>query len=161
MSELKIQFTTPELDRAATALEDIAEAIIDPRFRAQPRIKFTKIQIDPYIQLGGDLMAITITDSQQFDLAAQGVDKKGKPTSLDGAIAFTSSDPAILTVTPLTDTSATVVAVGELGVAQITATGDADLGAGVVAVLGVLDVTVVAGPAVNIAINPGVPTEQP
>lgn len=110
-------------------------------------------------------MAITITDSQQFTLAAQGVDKKGKVTSVDGAVSFASSDP-VLVVTPIDNLSANIV-VGDVSAvtlpfnAQITATGDADLGAGVVPVTGVLDVTIVAGQAVNLVLTPGAPTEQP
>ena|SRR5215475_3795122 len=130
------------------------------------RIQFTSIQLDRFTKIEGDLMAITITDSQQFVLAAQGVDKKGKPTELDGAVAFISSDPNLLVATPIDNLSATITVGPLTGVtlpvtAQITAEGDADLGAGVVPVLGVLDVTIVAGQAVNISLTPGTPTETP
>src|SRR5262249_32775936 len=103
---------------------------------------------------------VTITDTQKFSLTVQGVDAKGNPTGLDGAVSFTSSDPAILSVTSTGDLSADVVAVGPLGTAQIVGSGDADLGSGVVPVTGILDVTVIAGQAVNIAIAPGPVAEQ-
>src|SRR5215475_7191268 len=76
--------------------------------RRKGRIQFTSVQLDRYTIIKGDIMAITITDSQQFDLAAQGVDKKGKPTALDGAVAFVSSDANILVATPTSDLSATI-----------------------------------------------------
>lgn len=161
MSELKITLTTPELDRTATALEDIADAIIDPRFRGIPRIKIIKVQLDPYTFVEGDIAMITITDSQQFTITAQPVDRKGNLAPVDGPLTFTSSDPALLTVTPIDATSASVVAVGPLGAAQVVVTGDADLGAGVVPITGIEDVTIIAGQAVNLAVSSSAPTEQP
>src|SRR5215813_9890310 len=81
--------------------------------RRKGRIQFTSVQLDRFTIIKGDIMAITITDSQQFVLAAQGVDKKGRPTALDGAVAFTSSDENLLVVTPIDNLSATI-AVGPL-----------------------------------------------
>lgn len=161
MSELKIQFTAPELERTATALEDIAEAFIDPRFRAQPRIKFTRIEFDPYHIVEGDINMVTMTDSQEFIITASPVDKRGNPAQVDGPLTFTPSDAALLTVTVINATSARVTAVGPTGTAQVVVGGDADLGAGVVPITGIEDVTIIAGQAVNLAVSSSAPTEQP
>src|SRR5215831_6045589 len=105
-----------------------------PKHQAR-RVQFFSVQLDRFTIIEGDIMAIMITDTQQFTLTAQGVDKKGKPAPLDGAVSFVASDANLLTSVPVTDLS-TTIGVGPLtGVtlpvtAQVTATGDADLGAG-------------------------------
>ena len=124
-----------------------------------PSIQFRRLQIDG-ATITGDIKMVTITDSQKFSITAGGIDAKGNPTTLDGAITFTSSDPALLTVTSTGNLSADVVAVGPLGNAQVLANGDADLGAGVVPVTGILDVVIIAGQAVNIAIAAGAVSDQ-
>lgn len=143
------------------SLERLADAYIDPRFRAAPRIKIIRNQIDQYIFIEGDITMITITDSQEFVVSGQPVDKKGNPAQVDGPLTFTSSDPTLLIVTPIDATSARCTAVGPLGDAQVVITGDADLGAGVVPITGIEDVHIIAGAAVNLAVSSSAPTEQP
>lgn len=143
------------------SLDRLVDAFIDPRFRAAPRIKITRNQLDPYTFIEGDLTMITITDSQQFIISAQPVDKKGNPAQVDGPLNFVSSDPALLAVTAIDAFSANCVAVGPLGAAQVVVTGDADLGAGVVPITGIEDVVIIAGAAVNLGVTSGAPTEQP
>jgi hypothetical protein len=132
------------------------------RKTAMPRLVFRRIRIiNEELKLKGDLSVITITNAQMFALQAQGVDRKGKPAKIDGSIIFTSSDESLLTVTPGDDgVSAVITAVGDLGVAQIVAKGDADLSGGTVEVMGILDVEIVASQAVNIVISPGAIEEQ-
>lgn len=104
---------------------------------------------------------LVLTDTQQCDLTLQPVDKKGQPAAIDGTPSWSSSNEAVVAVAVSANgLSATLVA-GILGTAQINVTADADLGAGVVAVTGTLDVQVVAGQAVAVALTPGIPTEQP
>ena len=105
-------------------------------------------------------MAITITASQFFTAAVSAVDARGNPATLDGPPTWTVSDPALLALTVETDGSARVAAVGPTGNAQLTVTADADLGEGVRALSGLLDVTVAPGEAVALTITPSVPQEQ-
>lgn len=111
---------------------------------------------------GKFLMALILTDSQQVQLSVAFADKKGNPAKVDGAPAWSVSDPAILTVTAAPDgLSAVVAAVGPIGTAQVSLKADADLGAGVKEVIGTLDIGVVAGEAVSAVLTGGAPTEQP
>lgn len=106
-------------------------------------------------------MALTITATQKFTAAVSFVDAKGNPALVEGAPVFAASDPAILTVVATADPNTVeVLAVGPVGAAQLTVTADADLGAGVVNVTGLLDVQVIAGQAVGVTIAAGVPVEQ-
>ena len=108
------------------------------------------------------IMALTITDTQTDTLTIQPQERRGNPASLDGAPTWTSSDPAMLSVTPSADgMSAEVSAVGPLGTATVTVTADADLTEGRAELTGTLDVTIVAGTASQITMTPGTPTEQP
>ena len=107
------------------------------------------------------ITTMNLQDSQKVVLSIKPVDKKGNPALLDGAPVWLSSNTDLLTVAAAPDgLSATVTAVGPLGTGTISVTGDADLGAGVTEIAGTLDVTVVAGAAVTVSIEPGTPTEQ-
>ena len=125
------------------------------------RIKFVEVKFDPYTFLGGDIMDITITDNQEFELEVVAVDKKGNPAKLDGEVQWSVSDGALLIPTILSDTRVKITAAGTLGVGQVTAVGDADLGEGMKELPGVLNVTVIAGEATGLTLVPTVPTEQP
>jgi len=102
-----------------------------------------------------------LTDTQKTALAIAVVDAKGNAALIDGVPVWTSSDDAILAVTAAADgLSAVAVAVGPLGQAQVNVSADADLGAGVSAITGTLDVQVIAGAAVAVTIAAGAPEEQ-
>jgi hypothetical protein len=106
-------------------------------------------------------MAITITDSQAFTASVSAVDAKGNPALIDGAPIWTSSNPLIITVVPSANPlTARVSAVGPLGAAQVVVTADADLGAGVRTLTGILDVTILGGAAVSLSIAASTPQEQ-
>lgn len=112
-----------------------------------------------------DLMLI-LTDSQQVVLSVAFLDKKGNPAQVDGAPQWTVSDAALLSVTAAADgMSATVAAMGPTTApnasVQVSVTADVDLGAGLKPLIGTLDVSIVAGEAVQASINAGTPTEQP
>jgi hypothetical protein len=109
----------------------------------------------------GEQMALTLTSVQKAGLSVSAVDAKGNPAAVE-SVVYETSDPAIVTVTAdATDqTLATILAVGPLGNVQITVTADADIGEGVTALTGLLDVIVVAAEAVALSIAPGVPENQ-
>ena len=89
------------------------------------------------------------------------VDVKGNPAPIDGAISWASSDLTIITVNQSADgLSCEVVAAGALGHAQVNASADADLGAGVVTITGTKEIDVVASQAVAINIADVAPVDQ-
>lgn len=125
--------------------------VLDP----QPRVRFTLAMGDGFKVQGDDLM-FTLTDVQKATATITVLDAKGNPAPLDGAPSWSSSDPSVVAVEPSTDGLSVVIkAVGPLGTAQVRVDADADLGASVVPLQGVLDVEVVASQAVSIVINPG------
>jgi len=71
-------------------------------------------------------MKLTITDTQAAPVvvnASPAADAAGNTGVFNGALSYTSSDPAIITVSPSADTkSVSVQRVGPLGVATVTAT---------------------------------------
>lgn len=102
-----------------------------------------------------------LTDSQKVLLSIKPVDKKGNPAMVEGAPEWGTSDSAILEVEVAPDgMSAVLVAQGPLGHGQVTVVADADLGAGVVPITGILEVDIVGGQAVSLAIEAGAPEEQ-
>ena len=113
------------------------------------------------ITVKGDNMAITITDLQKFTASIQPISAKGNPAPVDGIPVWDVSDSALLSVQPALDgLSAVVLAVGPTGTGQLTVSADADLGAGVVTLNGVLDVTVIGSQAVALNIVTSVPEPQ-
>ena len=104
---------------------------------------------------------MTLQDDKQVIGTLKITDKKGNPAAVDGVPVWTS-DGTLLTVTPTEDgLSATIVPIGALGHAQVTATADADLGEGVEPLIGILEVDIVGGKATVITIEAGAPTDQP
>jgi len=123
------------------------------------------IEGQPSLKGKGHLM-VTLKDNQKVPLSISAVDAKGNAAPVqDGSVVFTSSDPALLTVGPDPDDAgnqlkAVATAVGPLGAAQVTVTADADLGDGVTTLTGLVDVEIVAGQAVSLAVAAGVPVDQ-
>jgi hypothetical protein len=90
------------------------------------------------------------------------VDKKGNPAKVDGVPQWLVDNPNVLALTPATDgMSCTVAAVGPLGTATVSLKADADLGIGVIDVVGAFEVEVTGGQATAVTITPGAPSEQP
>lgn len=110
-------------------------------------------------------MALILTDEQQVVLKLSPRTQRGNPATVDGMPVWSSSDPAVLTVTPIatdpTGLSALAVAVGPLGTAQVQAVADADMSSGVRTLTAVLDVEVKAAEAVSLDITADAPTVQP
>ncbi|WP_338821691.1 hypothetical protein [Bradyrhizobium septentrionale] len=78
------------------------------------------------------------------------VDAKGNPATIDGDVRWESSDASIIAV-DVDQTDSTICAavpVGSIGLVQITATCDADLGDGVRELITLCDIEVVGGEAV-------------
>ena len=104
------------------------------------------------------MATLVLTDAQKVALSVTFLDAAGNPASVDGAPVWGSSDPTIVLVEAATDgLSAVATAVGPLGSAQVNVTADADLGAGVESITGLLDVNVVGDKAVTVAIAAGTP----
>lgn len=112
--------------------------------------------IDGFTISGAGDMTYTLPDDKMVDVKITYVDSHGHPASVDGAVAWTSSDDQIVTVvaTDGDNTQARITPGANLGQAQITATVDADLGEGVRELITTLDVTVVGGEAVTGTIEP-------
>lgn len=106
-------------------------------------------------------MQLQLTDSQDCDLAVSVKDRKGNPASVQDP-TWASSDSGVLAlqVDPSDPLKATISAVGPTGAALVTFQGDADLGEGVMPIVGTLDVVVIAGQATVIEIAAGAPREQ-
>lgn len=91
----------------------------------------------------------TLPNDKTASGAISYVDSKGQAAKVDGVPKWSSSDEAVLKVTAADDgLSAKVEPVGPAGTAQIKVEADADLGAGVVPILTLVDVEVVGGQAV-------------
>jgi hypothetical protein len=108
--------------------------------------------------VGDNEMAVTITDLQKVSASIQPLDARGNPAPVDGIPAWTNNSPTLLGLLVAADgLSATVSAIGPLGVGQIIVEADADLGTGVETLQGILDVTVVGSQAVTLNILTGIP----
>jgi hypothetical protein len=118
-----------------------------------------------FLLKGKEITMLELTATQKADVNLKVTTAAGRPATLDGVPVWTSSDENVATVDPSGDgMSATVRAVNaDGGVCQITASGDADLGAGVVTITGFLDVTVAPGAGGQAAVFElvaGPPSEQ-
>ena len=93
---------------------------------------------------------------KRLPLAIKPVDAKGNPAQVDGTPAWLSSDPLIAAVTPAADGLSAVVRPGaNVGTAQVSVSADADLGAGVITLTGMIEIETVSGQAVSIGIIAG------
>lgn len=121
-------------------------------------ITFTAIRDDGTIVQGATME--TLRDDQKELLTIAVTDKKGNPAALDGVPVWASSDETIAAVEPAEDgMSATVNAVRP-GSCKVTVTGDADLGEGVAPLVGIIDISVTPGSAVQIEITGSAPVDQ-
>jgi hypothetical protein len=139
------------------SIQDQLQQIID-LLTPGPAVKiiFTAHLADGTTQTGVEMF--TFRDDQQVGLTIQPVDAKGKPAPVDGLPVWASSDETIITVAAAPDGMSAVAAAVAPGVARIAVTADADMGSGVAAITGTLDVTVTPGGAISINILPGEPT---
>ena len=108
-------------------------------------------------------MALTMTVTQQAQVTIKSIkDKKGNPAKIDGTPSWATDNSEVVALTPSGDgMQCTIAAVGMIGNAMVQCTVDADLGTGVVPVIGTLDVECTAGPATVVELEPGTPSEIP
>lgn len=142
-----------------------------PGIRMVPGITFMREQVGPPPPTapanvgrldGAVIMALTLSASQQVGMSVSFLDARGNPAQVDGAPTWLVDAPAVLSLTPAPDgMSCLAAAVGPLGNARVSVRADADLGAGVVEVVGILDFTITAGQAATVQISAGTPSEQP
>ncbi len=108
----------------------------------------------------GFRMPLVLTVTQEADLAVAAQDARGNAAEVSDP-RWSSSDESVLGVVASSDgMSAIVRAAGATGNAQVVFRCDADLGEGVVELMGTLDVEVVAGQAVTVSVAAGAPREQ-
>ncbi|MFI5342823.1 MAG: hypothetical protein ACHQUC_01245 [Chlamydiales bacterium] len=107
-----------------------------------------------------DHMILKVSDSQAFTIAI--TDKFGNPAKVDGAPAWAVTDQSLGGVVADADgMSATLTPVGPVGSFKVQVTADADLGEGVVTILGEAQIDLIAGDAVSIVISPVAPAPAP
>lgn len=99
-------------------------------------------------------MAFILTADQQVSVSFTAKDKYQNDAKIDGVPVWSSSDDAIVTVTPAADgMSALVVAVGPVGTAQVSVRADADMTEGSKEIVGMLDLEILASEATVVALS--------
>lgn len=110
-------------------------------------------------------MADLNTDQQFADVKLSITDDKGRDAPVDGIPVWASSDETVVTVTPSLDGMGAVIDSVAPGVARVSVTADADLGAGIITITGVTeDINVTLAPpgqAVNVTLTLGAATDKP
>jgi len=102
--------------------------------------------------LEGDHVMAQISDVQTVGLKFVEQDGKGNPVGAPASVSFSSSNPLVVSVSQVTPggPDAVATAVGPLGTATVTASGDG--------LTAVVDITVVASAATSATIEVGTPT---
>lgn len=111
----------------------------------------------------GKRIMYTLPVDHEVKMQVSYVDSEGNPAVVDGPVQWASSDTTLasIAVDANDSTIVTVTPVGPTGQVQITATADADLGAGVKSLVTTCDISLVAGEAVAGTIVPvGAPTPK-
>lgn len=104
---------------------------------------------------------LVLKDNQKSALLVQFLSLKNNPAPVDGVPAWAVSDAALLSLSVAADgLTAVVSAVGPIGTGQVSVNADADLGAGVVPIVGLLDVQVIGGDAATVQISSAPPENQ-
>lgn len=107
--------------------------------------------------VGGKLMLL-LSNAQKVSAALDPTDQYGNPARIDGVPTWNNSDATIVQLDVAADgLTAVVTALGPLGTAQISASVDADLGAGVRPLTVTSDIQVEASEAVALGIKFGAP----
>lgn len=118
-------------------------------------------QFQRFPLLGELIMAVTMDTAQQCPVSIVVVDRKGKPVGTDGPPTWLASNTDVVALTPSADgLSCTVVAVGIPGTATVQVTADADLGSGVVNLVGTIDFEITPTQGTAIQITAGTPVDQ-
>jgi hypothetical protein len=100
--------------------------------------------------------SMIMNTTQEFDASVTFLDVLGNPAAVDGVPVWTNSNESVLGMVVGADgLSAVVSAVGIPGSGQISVQADADRGAGVTTITGVLEVEVQSADAVTVTLNTG------
>lgn len=142
---------------------DLARELWRRLFGCEPTVGF---RIGPVAEQrvfqGQEITTVFVLKAtQQVEINLAVTDRKGNPAKVDGVPNWLSSALDIVTVHQSPDGMSAVAVANQIGTAQIRVEADADLGDGVVPIVGVLDVEVLAGDAAVIVLNPGQPVDQP
>jgi hypothetical protein len=116
------------------------------------------------LTMEGSEVMYTLPVDHSVSMQVGYTDSRGNPATIDGEVAWESSDPSIIMaeVDETDSTKCRAVPVGTLGQVQITATVDADIGEGVRELITTCDIKVVGGEAVAGSIQPvGEPEQMP
>lgn len=115
--------------------------------------------IEFYSLIGGQKVRVVhmfLKVSDDLPLSVSIVDAKGNPAKVDGRPQWAVTDEALAKLEVAEDgMSAMLKPIGPIGTFQVQVKADADLGEGVKDLLGVLDIELLAGEAVAIAIAAG------
>lgn len=104
---------------------------------------------------------LILTDEQKCTVSVVFKTAKGNPAPVDGVPTWASSSPEIVEITPAADgMSAELTTPGGLGTAQISVKADADLGADVRDITGLLDVEVKSAGAAIVEIIAAAPVND-
>jgi len=105
-------------------------------------------------------MAFEMSVAQQTTVTAKFTDKFGNPAAVDGVPEWVS-DNNLLALKPAQDGKSCVVgATGGIGSATLTMTADADMGSGVVPIIGTMDINLTAGQATTVELTAAPPTDR-
>lgn len=96
----------------------------------RPRRARLRVWISNASFIEGDNLVMRITSEQKVKVTVAPKTAGGHDATIDGDVAFTSSDDTVARIDPIDGSSCYVTAVGP-GAAQISASFDADLGEGV------------------------------
>jgi hypothetical protein len=108
---------------------------------------------------GDDHMAVTLTSTQEFDIQIIPQDAHNNPAPVENVV-WECSNAHVARLVAIDDLNQTVQAVGPAGTAQITVHCDAQIGEGVIELVGTLDVEVLPGQAVTLVVSSGPVREQ-
>lgn len=125
----------------------------------QGRIVFSQVTING-CTVKGEIMALILTNTQECDLAIQPLDARGNPAQVDGVPAWSVSDATKASLVIADDGLSCVVKAVANGACQVSVSADADLGAGIRTLTGILDLEIVSGEAVTLGIIAGTPRQQ-
>ena len=110
-------------------------------------------------------MATLNTDQQYAGVTLKITDDKGRDATIDGMPVWASSDETVLKVTPTDNSMTAIIDSVTPGTARVSVTVDADLGEGVMNIVGTTEDIVVtaapAGAATTVVLTLPEPTAKP
>jgi len=111
-------------------------------------------------ETGKEFTMEILASDQKVTATVAWLDAKGNPAKVDGIPVWAESGGGVVTLAPAADGMSCEIAADQIGTAQVSCTGDADLGEGTRSVVVTGDVQVVAGEAVSGSMTFGPPEPQ-